>query len=119
VFIKDKEIEYVKVHEIDFLISSENTFLSPEDSRKIVGNIINFLENKVSRVMMPISEVFAIDIELPEEIIKRIIDNRYSRVPVYKGNINVVSCCCVENSEVIVLDKAGVFCSRKCKKVRY
>ncbi|MDR3125205.1 MAG: hemolysin family protein [Endomicrobium sp.] len=89
VFIKDKETEHVKAHEIDFLLSNENTSPLPEDSREIVSNIMDFSENKISQVMMPISEVFAIDIDLPEEeIIKRIIDNRYSRVPVYKGNIN-------------------------------
>jgi putative hemolysin len=89
VFVKGKEIQHVKAHEIDFLLSNENTSPLPEDSREIVSNIMDFSENKISQVMMPISEVFAINIELPEkEIIKRIIENRYSRVPVYKGNIN-------------------------------
>lgn len=89
VFVKGKETQHVKAHEIDFLLSNENTSPLPEDSREIASNIMDFSENKISQVMMPISEVFAIDIGLPkEEIIRRIIENRYSRVPVYREDIN-------------------------------
>ncbi|MDR1522613.1 MAG: hemolysin family protein [Endomicrobium sp.] len=89
VLIKGGESQHIKAYEIDFLLSNENTSPLPEDFREIVSNIMDFSENKISQVMMPISEVFAIDMELSkEEIIRRVIENRYSRVPVYKGNIN-------------------------------
>jgi putative hemolysin len=113
VLIKGKETQHIKAHEIDFLLSNENTSPLSEDSREIVGNIMGFSENKISQVMIPISEVFAIDIGLPkEEIISRIIENRYSRVPVYKENINNIIgvmyakdlAVVWRNSKVIVLE---------------
>jgi CBS domain containing-hemolysin-like protein len=88
-FLKRKESQHIKANEINFLLSNENTSPLPGDSREIISNIIDFEDSKISQVMMPLSEVFAIDISLPkEEIIKRIIETRYSRVPVFKENIN-------------------------------
>lgn len=89
IVVKDKETQHVKAYEIDFLLSNENTSPLAEDSREIVSNIMDFSESTISKVMMPISKVFAIDVDLPkEEIVKRIIENRYSRVPVYKKTIS-------------------------------
>jgi putative hemolysin len=84
-----KESQHIKSNEIDFLLSNENTSPLPDDSRELVSNIMDFAEMRISRVMVPLSEIFAVDIDLPKEgIIKHIIETQYSRVPVYRGNIN-------------------------------
>jgi putative hemolysin len=89
VFFKKKEIAHVKADEIDFLLSNENTSPLPDDSRELVSNIMDFSERRVAQVMVPKSEIFAVNVEDGKEaIIKQIIDTEYSRVPVYKGNLN-------------------------------
>ncbi|MDR3071404.1 MAG: hemolysin family protein [Endomicrobium sp.] len=88
-FIKKKESQHIKAAEIDFLLSNEKTSPLSADSRKFISNIMDFTERKISQVMVPLSGIFALDIDLPkEEIIKRIIETKYSRVPIYKGNIS-------------------------------
>jgi CBS domain containing-hemolysin-like protein len=84
-----RESRHVKADEIDFLLSNKNTSPLPDDSRKLISNIIDFAERKISQVMMPLSAIFAVDLNLPkEEVIKCIIETKYSRVPVYRKNIN-------------------------------
>ncbi|MDR0956845.1 MAG: hemolysin family protein [Endomicrobium sp.] len=88
-FGKSEESQYIKASEIDFLLSNKNTCPLPADSRKLIGNIMDFTGCRISQIMIHISGVFAVDINLPKEkIIKDIIRARYSRVPVYKESIN-------------------------------
>ncbi|MDR2436892.1 MAG: hemolysin family protein [Endomicrobium sp.] len=88
-FLRRKESKHIKADEIDFLLSDENTSPLSDESRELVRNIMDFKNMKVSQVMMPVSEIFAVDIELPkDEMIKKIIDTKYSRVPVYSKNIS-------------------------------
>jgi CBS domain containing-hemolysin-like protein len=90
-FSRGKESGYIKADEIGFLLSDENTSPLSNESRELVSNIMDFKNMKVSQVMMHVSEIFAVDIELPkEEIIKQIIDTKYSRVPVYSKNVSNV-----------------------------
>jgi len=71
------------------LLSNENTSPLPRDSRKLVSNIIDFAEVKISQVMVLLSEIFTVDFDLPKDkIIKSIIKAGYSKVPVYRKNIN-------------------------------
>jgi CBS domain containing-hemolysin-like protein len=58
---------YIKAAEIDFLLSNENTLPLPDDLRKLVSNIMGFAERKMSQVMAPLSETFAVDMYLPKE----------------------------------------------------
>jgi putative hemolysin len=89
VFFNKKENQHIKADEIDFLLSNENTSPLPDASRELVSNIMDFSDRRMSQVMVPSPEIFAVNIEYgKEEIIKRIIDTEFSRVPVYKGNLN-------------------------------
>lgn len=88
-FAKKKESQSVQADEIDFLLSNENTSPLSDEERELVSNIMDFAETKISQVMVPRPEIFAVNIEdKKEDIIKQIIDTEYSRVPVYKGNLN-------------------------------
>lgn len=89
ILFKKKETQSVKADEIDFLLSNENTSPLPDDSREMVSNIMDFSERRISQVMVPRSEIFAVNLEDGKDnIIKRIIDTEFSRVPVYRGNLN-------------------------------
>ena len=88
-FPKKKESYTVKAEEIDFLISNEQTSPLGEHSRKIAENIMDFADRRISQVMIPRHEIFAVNIESnKEDIINAIIETEYSRVPVYKGDLN-------------------------------
>ena len=88
-FSKKKETQSVKADEIDFLLSNENTSPLSDDSRELVSNIMDFSERRISQVMVPRQEIFAVNIEDGKEsIIKQIIDTEYSRVPIYNGSLN-------------------------------
>ncbi|MDR0978164.1 MAG: hemolysin family protein [Endomicrobium sp.] len=88
-FFRHKESRNIKADEIDFLLSDKNTSPLPDDSRKLVSNIMDFKNMKISQVMVPVSEIFTVDIELiRDEIVKKIIDSKYSRVPVYSKNVS-------------------------------
>ena len=89
IFYRKKETQQVKADEIDFLLSNENTSPLPDDSRELVSNIMDFKDRRVSQVMVPRSEIFAVNIKDGKEaIIKQIIDTEFSRVPVYRENLN-------------------------------
>jgi CBS domain containing-hemolysin-like protein len=88
-FSKKKESGTVKAEEIDFLISNEKTSPLGEDAREIAENIMDFADRKISQVMIPRHEISAVNIEdKKEDVINAIIETEYSRVPVYKGDLN-------------------------------
>jgi CBS domain containing-hemolysin-like protein len=89
IFFRRNESGHIKADEIDFLLSNENTSPLSYESRELVSNIMDFKNMKVSQVMMPVSEIFAVDTDMPkEEMIKKIINTKYSRVPIYSKDIS-------------------------------
>jgi CBS domain containing-hemolysin-like protein len=113
IFLRRKESKHIKADEIDFLLSDENTSPLSDESRELVSNIMDFKNMKISQVMMPVSEIFAVDIELPkDEMIKKIIDIKYSRVPVYSKDIsNIIGIIYAKdlavawrNSDIIIIE---------------
>jgi len=66
-------------HESGVFSETEHTF---------IDNIFDFTHTAVREVMVPRTRVVAFDIDLPkEEIVKGVLDNMYSRYPVYRGSI--------------------------------
>jgi CBS domain containing-hemolysin-like protein len=62
--------------------------LSPA-SRKIIKRIIEFRKTKVTQVMVPRSEILAVDINQPQDkVIEDIIATQFTRVPIYKESMN-------------------------------
>lgn len=62
-----------------------------EGEKKIIRNILEFKELYVEDVMVPRSDVFAVpdDIDV-EELEKKIVEKGYTRVPVYKGDLDEI-----------------------------
>ena len=53
------------------------------------SNILLFGERRIQDVMIPRTEIFAIDYNTDlDQIISRVLTSKYSRIPVYKGSID-------------------------------
>ena len=86
---KYRESALIQPDEVDFLLSNEEISPLSKISRKIINRIIEFRKTKITQVMVPRSDILAVDIEQPKQkIMEEIISARFSRVPVYKGSIN-------------------------------
>jgi gliding motility-associated protein GldE len=74
-------------HAID-ITSDKNT---PEEEKKILKGIARFGNIDVKQIMRPRMDVVSFDRDLGmSEIIPSIIENRYSRIPVYEGNFDTI-----------------------------
>ena len=68
--------------------AGEDEIFEPEET-EIIKSAIEFGDTTVSEIMTPKSEVVAISVKEDEDEIKRIlIEEKYSRFPVYRGSIN-------------------------------
>lgn len=86
--VSDHEIH--SVEELRLLVdqSKEGGELQAENY-EIIKNAFDFTDHVAKQIMVPRNQVFAIDIELPvDEIIKLILDNSYSRVPVFQDSLD-------------------------------
>ncbi|RXR34116.1 gliding motility-associated protein GldE [Flavobacterium piscinae] len=70
------------------LTSSDDT---SQEEQKILEGIVSFGNTDTSQVMSPRIDVFALEIEETfKEILTKILDKGYSRIPVYRDNIDQV-----------------------------
>ena len=68
--------------------AGEDEIFEPEET-EIIKSAIEFGDTTVSEIMTPKNEVVAISVKEDEDEIKRIlIEEKYSRFPVYRGSIN-------------------------------
>ncbi len=59
------------------------------ENYEIIKNAFDFTDHNAKQIMIPRQEVFAIDVELiQKDIIESIIDNGYSRIPIYDNSID-------------------------------
>lgn len=62
-----------------------------EENYEIIKNAFDFTDHSAKQIMVPRQNISSIDIEEPiEEIINKIMDGGYSRLPVYKDSIDNV-----------------------------
>ncbi len=60
-----------------------------EDNFQIIQNAFDFSELTAQQVMVPRKNIFALEIDTPrEEILQAVIENSYSRIPVYEDDID-------------------------------
>jgi len=80
-FMTREEVQHIVAegHESGIFSETEHTF---------IDNIFDFTHTSVREVMVPRTRVVAFDLSLPkEEILNGVLDNMYSRYPVYLGSI--------------------------------
>ena len=80
-FMTREEVQHIVAegHESGIFSETEHTF---------IDNLFDFTHTAVREVMVPRTRVVAFDLNLPkEQILNGVLDNMYSRYPVYMGSI--------------------------------
>lgn len=88
--IENKSTNKQITDEIRSLIE-ERTIQNSEnrEEQKLLANVIDFSDTPAKQIMVPRTNISAIDIDSSiEEIIHKVIEEGYSRLPVYKDNID-------------------------------
>lgn len=84
----------------------------PQDTKRMLENLIDFSQTRVEEIMVPRTQMFALDIKMGrDKIMREILDQRYSRVPIYDGNLdNIIGIvyskdliASIKNKELIIL----------------
>lgn len=70
--------------------SEEGGSIKPSEN-ELIQNVFDFDDRIVKQIMVPQNRIIALDVEIGrDEIAKRIIEEGFSRLPVYMGNIDNV-----------------------------
>jgi CBS domain containing-hemolysin-like protein len=63
-----------------------------EEDYEIIKNAFDFTDHSARQIMVPRHNIFSIDIDEPKaEIVEKILENGYSRIPVYKDSIDNIT----------------------------
>lgn len=78
------------------------------EEKDMIQNVFDFRDSQASDIMIPRADMVSIDINLPQkEIIDIISGKKYSRIPVYDGNVdNIIGI--LHLKDLIFLDKEDV-----------
>lgn len=82
--------EKVTKEEIKLIIDEgEESGALDEEEKEMIEGIFDFDNTVAKEVMTPRTEVFIINIDTPvEEVIKEVLEEQYSRIPVYEGDMD-------------------------------
>ena len=70
--------------------SEESGAIKPSEN-ELIQNVFDFDDRVVKQVMIPTNRIVAIDVEMGrEQVVKRVLEEGYSRLPVYLGDIDNV-----------------------------
>lgn len=90
----DRKKAFVTRDELALLIESEPETDKPEigaDEREMIANVFELSEYKVGELMVPLSEITALEEDTPiKEAALEIADKQHSRMPIYKDRIDDV-----------------------------
>ncbi len=82
---KESIVEMIEEHS-----GSDNTEISTEE-KKILKNVLNFRDTKVSDIMIPRTDIVAIEQSITlDELTKTLINEEHTRMPVYKDSLDNV-----------------------------
>ena len=78
--------------EIRYLIEESSKLSELDEAEKtIVENVFEFSNTSVSKILTPRNKISAIEInDTKDEIFQKILNDGYSRYPVYKDNIDII-----------------------------
>ncbi len=89
--VKETEEETVTEEEIRMMVDvGEEKGSIDKDEKEMIENVFEFNDKIASEIMVPRTELFALDINLSiSDAIEEIIaDNRFSRIPVYEDSVD-------------------------------
>ncbi|ORL46073.1 gliding motility protein GldE [Zunongwangia atlantica 22II14-10F7] len=86
-----KQRSFISIDHLSQALELTSEEATTKEEQKILKGIVSFGNTDTKQVMRPRMDVFALSDEDPyEEIIPVLIENGYSRIPVYKENIDNV-----------------------------
>lgn len=87
---KNDQLPSITEEELKQMVDiSEMEGVIDNDEKQLVKNSLDFDDILVSEILTPRTNIVAIDVHLSiEEITTILLDNRYSRIPVYEGSID-------------------------------
>jgi len=86
---KTIEKPFLDMNELKLLLSSPEVYNGLGNGHKMLRNVLSFVDQKVSEVMLPRSEIFAVNYEQPlDKIINQIISSKFSRIPIYQNTLD-------------------------------
>lgn len=79
--------------EIQFLVhEGQKSGEIDEEEYKIIKNVFEFSEQSARQVMVPRTQIFAIDTQnFTGEFLEKVIEENYSRIPCYEGSIDNIT----------------------------
>jgi CBS domain containing-hemolysin-like protein len=84
-----KEKPFLQPDELRVLLLSDETLPLSTPARRMMRNILDFGKTRISHVMIPRARIQAVNLDQePQAVIAQIIEKEYSRVPVYRGNLD-------------------------------
>ncbi len=87
--LRNKEDEVtVTESEFDHIVNTMNhEGVLDEDERDLIQSVLELNDTKVKDIMTPRTDLFAIDINNTDDIIKEMVkESKFSRIPIYKTN---------------------------------
>ncbi len=87
--LRNKEDEVtVTESEFDHIVNTMNhEGVLDEDERDLIQSVLELNDTKVKDIMTPRTDLFAIDINNADDIIKEMVkESKFSRIPIYKAN---------------------------------
>ena len=112
----DKKKPFITQEELKTIVNvSYKEGVLEGEEKDMIYNVFDFSDSQVNDVMVPRTEIVAIDVDLPyEEIIKIINKEQYSRIPVYKNTIdNIIGILYVKDLLFLDVNKESPFDLRK------
>lgn len=84
-----REEEFSEEEVMSMLEAGQESGALKEEGKKMIDSIFAFDDKLAFEIMTPRTDVFAIDIESPsEEYVDRLMEMRYSRIPIYEEEID-------------------------------
>lgn len=112
----DKKKPFITQEELKTIVNvSYKEGVLEGEEKDMIYNVFDFSDSQVNDVMVPRTEIVAIDVDLPyEEIIKIINKEQYSRIPVYENTIdNIIGILYVKDLLFMDVNKESPFDLRK------
>jgi putative hemolysin len=90
--IKAERTAFITREEVEQIVAEgHETGVFSKTEHEYIENIFDFTHTAVREVMVPRTRVVAFDLETPKtEIVSGVLENMYSRYPVYRGSIEEI-----------------------------
>ncbi len=85
--VSTRDVNFLR-RELEFFIQNTNQ-VEIQNENQLLRNVLEFNDKTVREIMIPRTKVVAIDINAPrEKVVKVVLSEGYSRLPVYKDTID-------------------------------